>query len=150
MKQDEFIDSFCEALAGKVPDDIIQDNANYYRNYIRSEIARGKSEEEVLAQLGDARLLAKTIEESAKFARGDREYEQESTAYQTQEDAAGHEGYHHIINLPAWLLSIIGIALTMVVIVVAFSLISFFAPVIITVIVVMMIAGLVRAWRSRY
>lgn len=68
MRQDEFINCFREALIGKVPEQIIQDNVNYYKDYISSQIRSGKSESEVLRSLGDPRLLAKTIEESNKFA----------------------------------------------------------------------------------
>ena len=67
MRQEEFLKIFQEALAGKISDRIIQENANYYRVYIKNEIASGKTEEEVLQLLGDPRLLAKTIEESNKF-----------------------------------------------------------------------------------
>ena len=44
MRQEEFLNSFREALIGKVPDNVIQDNLNYYRNYIaaRSTAADGK------------------------------------------------------------------------------------------------------------
>lgn len=71
MRQEEFLNSFREALIGKVPDNVIQDNLNYYRNYISSQINSGRREEDVLGSLGDPRLLAKTIEESNKFAMGE-------------------------------------------------------------------------------
>ena len=73
MRQEEFLNIFREALVGKVPDSIIRDNENYYRNYINSQMNSGKTEQEVLDQLGDPRLLAKTIEESNKFANGEQQ-----------------------------------------------------------------------------
>ena len=53
MRQEEFLNSFREALIGKVPDNVIQDNLNYYRNYIHSSINSGRREEDVLGSLGD-------------------------------------------------------------------------------------------------
>ena len=47
MRQEEFLNSFREALIGKVPDNVIQDNLNYYRNYISSQINSGRREEDV-------------------------------------------------------------------------------------------------------
>ena len=45
MRQEEFLKIFQEALAGKISDRIIQENANYYRVYIKNEIASGKTED---------------------------------------------------------------------------------------------------------
>lgn len=155
MRQEEFLNSFREALIDKVPDNVIQDNLNYYRNYINGQINSGRQEEEVLSSLGDPRLLAKTIEESNKFAMGEEQqsyYQDNNTnAYRNQNDDQEQKaGYHKTVNLPGWLLSIIGIALMMVVIVVAFSLISFFAPVILVVLVVLLVFRLIRSWQGRY
>ena len=85
MRQEEFLNSFREALIGKVPDNVIQDNLNYYRNYISSQINSGRREEDVLGSLGDPRLLAKTIEESNKFAMG----EERQSYYQDNNTGAG-------------------------------------------------------------
>lgn len=155
MRQEEFLNSFREALIGKVPDNVIQDNLNYYRNYISSQINTGRREEDVLGSLGDPRLLAKTIEESNKFAMGEEQqsyYQDNNTsAYRNQNDEQEQRaGYHKTVNLPGWLLSIIGIALMMVLIVVAFSLISFFAPVILVVLVALLVFHLIRSWQRRY
>ena len=68
MNREDFLRQFREALDGKVSEGIIQDNENYYRSYIDGQIRSGKTEEEVLRSLGEPRLLAKTIEESNKFA----------------------------------------------------------------------------------
>lgn len=87
MKRDEFLAGFHDALIGKVPDSVIQDNLNYYRNYINSQISSGRSEEEVLNMLGDPRLLAKTVEESSKYA-GD------SNGYSRSAGFDGAEGYY--------------------------------------------------------
>lgn len=155
MRQEEFLNSFREALIGKVSDNVIQDNLNYYRNYISSQINSGRREEDVLGSLGDPRLLAKTIEESNKFAMGEERqsyYQDNNTgAYRNQNDDQEQKtGYHKTVNLPGWLLSIIGLALMMLVIVVAFSLISFFAPAILALSLVLLVIHLIRSWQRRY
>lgn len=70
MDCDEFLIQFREALDGKVSENVIQENVRYYRSYINGQTANGRNESEVLKMLGDPRLLAKTIEESSKFASG--------------------------------------------------------------------------------
>lgn len=137
MRQEEFLKSFQEALTGKVSDTIIRENVNYYRNYINQEIGSGKTEEEVLRALGDPRLLAKTIEESNKFASGEEGYAFEHSDRTFQGNRNGQnsqeQGYvkrHKTVRLPAWAMALIVIILFILIIGFVFSIISFFAPVI--------------------
>ena len=151
MKQEEFLNSFREALVGKVPDSIIRDNENYYRNYINSQMNAGKTEQEVLDQLGDPRLLAKTIEESNKFANGEnREFYQDTNSSYRGQDEDGNQKYKKPVKLPTWLISIIAVLVIALIIVVAFSLISFFAPVILAALVMATVYSLIKAWQRRY
>ena len=52
------------ALSGKVSSRQLTENLDYYEDYINTEIRKGRSEEEVLAGLGDPRLIARTIVET--------------------------------------------------------------------------------------
>ena len=70
MSRDEFLNNLREALSGRVPEQVISDNLNYYARYIDEQTGSGKSEAQVLEMLGDPRLLAKTIEGSSKFESG--------------------------------------------------------------------------------
>lgn len=65
MTKEDFLNGLRTSLSGTVSADIINDNMNYYEEYINTEIRRGRSEEEVLGELGDPRLIAKTIAETA-------------------------------------------------------------------------------------
>ncbi len=90
MNRDEFLRQFREALEGKVSEQVISENAAYYRNYINSQINSGKDESEVLEALGDPRLLAKTIEESSRFKGGGVEYQyQQDESKNTQGSTRG-------------------------------------------------------------
>ena len=152
MRQEEFLNSFQEALAGKVPDSIIRENMTYYRNYINSQIKSGRTEEEVLRTLGDPRLLAKTIEESNKFAAGEeRNTYQDAggSSYQSSGPTEDTRSHSRTVRIPSWLISIIVILVIALVIAVAFSLISFFAPVILAALVVALVCSLIRTWTQR-
>ena len=61
MDKQEFINRLRSALNGKISPSLVEENAAYYADYINTQIRLGKSEEEVLAHLGDPRLIAKTI-----------------------------------------------------------------------------------------
>ncbi len=61
MTRQEFISELRIALQGQVDPATIRDNVDYYETYIMQESRKGRTEEEVLAELGNPRLIAKTI-----------------------------------------------------------------------------------------
>lgn len=61
MSKQEFLDRLRMALNGRIAPGQVTDNINYYSDYIDAQMRTGKSEEEVLKELGDPRLIAKTI-----------------------------------------------------------------------------------------
>lgn len=145
MRQEEFLKIFQEALAGKISDRIIQENANYYRVYIKNEIASGKTEEEVLQLLGDPRLLAKTIEESNKFANNDESYASDNNGWSFQGNFQGNKERHDsqthstdirkVFKVRGWLSLAITAVVLIALVSLIFSVISFFAPVILVALV---------------
>ncbi len=60
MTKNEFLELLRNTLLGEIPDTEIESNMKYYEEYIRTEGYK-TSEEEVINQLGDPRLIAKTI-----------------------------------------------------------------------------------------
>ena len=64
MTKTEFIEALRKSLYGKVDDNELAGNISYYGSYIDGEVARGRSEAEVCEELGDPRLIAKTIVET--------------------------------------------------------------------------------------
>ncbi|MBE5877814.1 MAG: hypothetical protein E7290_13155 [Lachnospiraceae bacterium] len=133
MNQEAFIREFQEALAGKVPDNIIRENTEYYRNYIRTQMNQGMTEEEVLRALGDPRLLAKTVVESHKFSN------EGQSSYTEYRDTAREQGNYYSEELqeskmrkvPGWLIAVLVILILFAVLKLAFSVLVFFAPIII-------------------
>ena len=65
MSRQDFIDALKRALYGKIDDFTLADHIQYYEGYIAQEIASGKSAQEVLNELGDPRLIARTLLEAA-------------------------------------------------------------------------------------
>ena len=156
MNCEDFLRQFREALDGKVSEGIIQDNENYYRSYIDSQIRSGKTEEEVLRSLGEPRLLAKTIEESYKFASEStqerRTYADDNVGYDSAQGGRYHsrtEKAKHI-KLPGWLIAGIVIVVAVVLLTVAFRVFLFFAPAILIILLVGFVYRCVRDWFREY
>ena len=61
MTRDKFLQELRIALQGRVPQKEANEQLRYYENYIIEESRKGRTEAEVLAELGDPRLIAKTI-----------------------------------------------------------------------------------------
>ena len=153
MNREEFLRQFREALEGKVPEQVINENAAYYRNYIHDQVNSGKSESEVLRALGDPRLLAKTIEESSRFSSGrggsQRAYESSygnaSDYRQETYDSDMQNINRKVTTVPAWVVLVIGILIVVLVIAVVYNVFLFFLPVIVIGLVAMFVYRLIRA-----
>lgn len=61
MTKQEFLYALETALSEELNDIQVNEQINYYRQYIEEQIASGRSESEVLEELGDARIIAHNI-----------------------------------------------------------------------------------------
>ena len=150
MNCEEFLRQFRDALDGKVSENLIQDNINYYRSYINSQTTAGRSEADVLRALGDPRLLAKTIEESSKFASENREQWNKAgasgSASRMTEDAyeTADDSKHR--RLPGWLVTCLVVLVILLVLSVVFRVFVFLTPYIIFFMLTGFVIRAVRSW----
>lgn len=61
MTRAEFLEELRIALQGNISQVQVNENLRYYENYIIEESRKGKSEEQVIEELGNPRLIARTI-----------------------------------------------------------------------------------------
>jgi uncharacterized membrane protein len=153
MNCEEFLRVYREALEGKVSERDIDDNVNYYRSYINGEVRKGKNEADVIRSLGDPRLLAKTLEESTKFASGagygsNYEYSSDSGKYDGNES---DEGVHiKQVKIPGWLLGIIVAFVVIFILAIVFKVAFFLAPYIIALVIAGIVFREIRNWINRH
>lgn len=173
MSKSEFLDKLRVSLNGKVSPSLVEENIRYYNEYIQSQIAGGRSEEEVMEHLGDPRLIARTIVQTNGSSEGDAE----STSYrETIYDDGSYSGYGEssrgsysgsydsnagsgynggyynephevkVRNVPGWLAALLVILVVVCVLGLVFSLISFMMPLIIPILIVLFLVKLFRDW----
>lgn len=95
MSKYEFLNILREALEGEVTQAEIDENLLYYNNYIEEEVRKGKRESEVLQQLGEPRLIAKTIIEAySSSAKTSRTYTYSNENENNSEKKAKKRGLH--------------------------------------------------------
>lgn len=127
MTKQDFLDELRISLTGKVSTDIINDNIRYYEDYINAQVRQGKNEETVFKELGNPRLIAKTILEAEK--QSGNEYE--TAGEERNEDNAKQNTYGKIFQIrrmPLWLLGIIAVFVLLPIIALIFMFISWIAP----------------------
>ena len=86
MSREEFLRGLEEALAGEVPGSVVRDNLNYYSSYLSQELAKGRTMEEIIEEIGEPRIVARTIIDSTDAAA-------EAGDYGAYEDRSSRDGY---------------------------------------------------------
>ena len=61
MNRTEFLDTLRSQLSGQMHEGKVAAHVRYYEDYIQSQVRSGRDEQQVLDELGDPRLIAKTL-----------------------------------------------------------------------------------------
>ena len=98
MNKNEFLQVLKGELTNSVSGEVIEEQLRFYSDYINTEIAKGRGEEEVVAELSAPNLLARSIIEAAD-AGGDRvarttpfRYEEKDINYASDEEDLQYRG----------------------------------------------------------
>lgn len=156
MTRSEFLEKLKTALGNDLSGAIIQENVNYYNNYISEEVDRGRSEEEVIDELGDPWVLAQTIIDSAEGRNTVNTGYEKDYDYDSDRDDYGNDygrqqrsdrrvysfGFGSWWQKLLFLLGIVGVI--MIVVAVISGLISLLAPLVIPVAIIIIILRLFR------
>lgn len=90
MTKKEFLTVLQEALSEELNGAQVSEQMNYYRRYFDEQTAAGRSEAQILEELGDARMIARNIIDGIEDASN--MYQQSTTTYTNYSDAeAGME-----------------------------------------------------------
>lgn len=75
MTRREFLDTLRMQLEGELSPAQVEGHLHYYNEYIAESVASGKTEQEVLAELGSPVMIAKTLLSSAEAAEENESYD---------------------------------------------------------------------------
>lgn len=151
MTRNEFLGKLKEALENDLNGRIVQENMEYYNSYITGEVSKGRSEEEVTAELGDPWMIARSIIDMAESAQGGQDgYEQQeeprrqssSQRYEQSYQTGNNAPHIHMLGLDTWwkkLLLVLGIAgVVLIVVAVIGGIVSLLMPIIVPLLFVML------------
>ncbi len=157
MSREEFLKGLQDALSGQVSPVVVQENLKYYDEYIRGECGKGRREAEVMEELGDPRLIARTIEDTTPGAgdgafeaygegreAGDGRYQQAAgngqygRAYHTQ-----NYGSFRYYDLTKWYWKLLTIVIVIAVIALVLAIVGGILSIVIPLLPVLIIAACV-------
>jgi len=153
MTKYEFISKLKSYLEDDLNSNSVQGHVNYYSDYITSEVCSGRSESDVIAELGDPWAIAKTIIDS----EGTNSNNYEEYSYTSTEEEVSRRNARsnssggpkvHIFGLDSWwkkLLLILGvIGVVMIVFSIITGLISLIAPFILPILIISFVLKLFK------
>lgn len=151
MNRQEFLNTLRSQLSGAISSREVEENIRYYDEYIRDAVENGKSESQILNEIGSPFLIARTIIETSNKANGAgyQSQGQGSSYRQDENDNRRPESSFRSFNLqtgvPKWLI-ITGVVFILVVILSilgsAIAILSrFFIPIVVIVLVIALVKG---------
>ena len=155
MSKTEFLDILYNQLSGQIPEGSVAAHVQYYRNYIEDEQQKGRTETDILNDLGDPRLIARTLLDtevgagnpqngstySATYNEADSDYNE----YDSSDSARGHVKKHSFkLDLSTWYGKVAVILITAVVLLLLVTILGILIPVVIVAGVIMYIVSQFR------
>ncbi|MDO4345684.1 MAG: DUF1700 domain-containing protein [Eubacteriales bacterium] len=150
MTKREFLDTLQAQLQGELPAAEIDGHLHYYEEYISESVRAGKSESQVLEELGSPVFIAKTLLDTAEAAEtGGREYGYRSESYgseteETAESRGNFERHIHTWNISPfvakWVIPIVAVVIIFLLLSLLGSVVAlaarFFVPILLVVLVI--------------
>lgn len=140
MNRKEFLTALANKLREGMTSSRIEEQIRYYSGYIDGEMARGRSEEEVLEELGDPVLLARTLLD----AEGAKEFIPEEQPPR-QEERGGF--YHGSVSTDSCLpLILAAVAVICILLWLVGSIFRILSPILVP---LLLVGILVSLWKKR-
>ena len=148
MTKSEFLERLKAALGNDLSGSVIEENVRYYDSYISEEVRNGRMESEVIAELGDPWVLARTVinaSEGQDTAEAYYGYESERSSSHDQQDVTRR--VYRFGAVPWWrklilILAVVGVI--MVITAVVGGIVSLLAPLFVPLIIIMIIIRIVN------
>lgn len=132
MTKQEFLEELKQTLSGEVSAEIMMDSYRYYASYIDEEIRKGKTEAQVIEELGKPSLIARSIIAAQAGERVvDEEYTEDGkTRRMTRRKSSKQNGnadkkeYQFTFNSDSWYAKVLFVAILVLVIMLVFCVIK--------------------------
>ncbi len=147
MNKTEFLQQLREALATDLSSRTVEENIRYYSQYISDEERKGRTEEEILNELGDPWLIAKTIINTGVPEEKNAYDSSENNDYQGYGRRSDYDGMK-VYRVDTWwkkallivgVIAVIGLILSLIT-----GVVSLLAPVLVPILIIAIIINLLK------
>lgn len=150
MSKKEFLTLLRNSLEGYIPQEEVEENIAYYQTYFQES---EESEKTLIQELGDPRLIARTIIDAYKASKGpmaDYYTEQARSEYSkahsdVYEEEAKAEKAKRVKHNLTWILIVAGgVVLLLFLLAILGTVLTYLFPVIVVVLIIMILLGVFR------
>ena len=147
MNKTEFLQQLREALATDLSSRTVEENIRYYSQYISDEERKGRTEEEILNELGAPWLIAKTIINTGVPEEKNAYDSSENNDYQGYGRRSDYDGMK-VYRVDTWwkkallivgVIAVIGLILSLIT-----GVVSLLAPVLVPILIIAIIINLLK------
>lgn len=135
MTKEEFIKELRSALSGEVNQNELNENIQYYDQYLSQEQQKGRTIDEIVDEIGNPRLIAKTIiDTSSNVSSGSSYYEQKIDSEDNNHQNRNEENYSRTVRktrIRIWAAILIMLLIVIGVFAILGRVIFFFAPILV-------------------
>ena len=144
MNRTEFLETLRSQLAGQMHEGKVAAHVRYYEDYIQSQVRSGRSEQEVLSELGDPRLIARTLLDT-DMDNGQMDYAEYST-YSEMDDNMETDGkeHVHVWRFDTWYSKLLGIVILLIIVFLLFHILVAVIPFFVILAVILFIMSLIK------
>ena len=126
MTKQDFLDGLRRSLSAGLEPEQINEHIRYYSDYIDSQIRMGTPEEEVMASLGEPRLIAKTLLGMENIETVTEEYVEDEKHTDANYRYFNLQGKQ--LKVPGWLFTILVCVIGFFVLTIVFALMTRLLP----------------------
>ena len=144
MNRAEFLDTLRSQLSGQMHEGKVAAHVRYYEDYIQSQVRSGRNEQDVLTELGDPRLIARTLLDT-DVDDGQEDYAEYSTYSENAgdtENVSGH--YTRVWRFDTWYSKLLGIVLLLIIVFLLFHILVAVIPFFAVLAVILFIISLIK------
>lgn len=141
MTKAEFLETLRGKLTGEVSAAEIAHTLRYYDEYISEAVTAGKSETQVLEELGSPLLIAKTIIDTAGMQEGNPERKTFDEGQKTEERT---DMRFHQVDMSSWAVRLVLALIVFAVLSLVFSILRILIPILLPLLVIWLIVTVIR------
>jgi len=145
MTKEEFIKELRSALSGEVNQNVLNENIRYYDQYLSQEQQKGRTIDEIVEEIGNPRLIARTIIDTSSNVSGtSSDYDQQTE----QNDGVNYSKTIRKAKIGIWAAVLIILLIVIGVIAILGRVIQLFAPILLPLLLISIAVRLLTKQRN--